>query len=315
MPPHPATAGARMLPIIYSPRYEVDIGAHVFPTSKYRRVLEELIQQGLLRRDDVLEPSAPDERDLLRVHTPEYLDDLRQCRWTPRTWASELPLTPEIADAYLLGASGTLLAARRALEAGGSVHLGGGFHHGFADHAEGFCYINDIAVAIRALLDEGHIRRPVVIDCDLHQGNGTAAIFQQQPEVFTFSIHQENNYPVKQRSRLDIGLEDFAGDERYLRALDGVIPRVYECHEADFVVYVAGADPFEDDQLGLLRLSREGLRRRDEKVLGTAARLRTPFIVVLAGGYARKLEDTIAIHVDTVRIAAQCLETFPPLKK
>jgi acetoin utilization deacetylase AcuC-like enzyme len=299
-----------MLPIIYSPLYEVDIGVHVFPTSKYRHVRDEVIRRGLVGLDGFLEPPPPEEPDLLRVHTPDFLDDLRQCRWTPRTWASELPLTPEIVQAYLLGASGTLLAARHALDAGGAAHLGGGFHHAFSDHAEGFCYINDIAVAIRALMHEGRIHRPVVVDCDLHQGNGTAAIFQQEPEVFTFSIHQENNYPVKQRSRLDIGLEDFAGDERYLRALDGVIPRVYDRHEADFVVYVAGADPFEEDQLGLLRLSREGLRRRDEKVLAAAVQRQIPFVVVLAGGYARKLEDTVAIHADTVAIAARCLETF-----
>lgn len=304
-----------MLPIIYSPRYEVDIGVHVFPTSKYRHVRDEVIRRGLVGPDGFLEPPPPEEPDLLRVHTPDFLEDLRQCRWTPRTWASELPLTPEIAQAYLLGASGTLLAARRALDAGGAVHLGGGFHHAFADHAEGFCYINDIAVAICALLHEGHIHRPVVVDCDLHQGNGTAAIFQRRREVFTFSIHQENNYPVKQQSRLDIGLEDFAGDVRYLGALDGVIPRVYESHKADFLVYVAGADPFEDDQLGLLRLTREGLRRRDEKVLGAAVQHQIPFVVVLAGGYARRFEDTIGIHADSVEIASRCLETHPPVKK
>lgn len=296
-----------MLPFIYSPRYVVDIGNHVFPTRKYRLVRDEAVRRNLVGAEAIEAPSEAPDEDLLLVHTPEYLDDVRQCRWTDRTLRSEMPLTPEIAAVYLLAAGGTTLAARRAVERGGAFHCGGGFHHAFPDHAEGFCYINDIAVALRVLLRDGAVRRPIVVDCDLHQGNGTARIFQNDPAVFTFSIHEEDNYPVKERSDLDMGLEDLAGDARYLQALESVIPRIYDHHRADFLLYVAGADPFEDDQLGSLRVSREGLRRRDELVLGAAAERGIPFLVVLAGGYARNVADTVAIHIGTAETAARFL--------
>lgn len=296
-----------MLPFIHTSRYEADLGNHVFPTVKYRLVREEAIRRGFVKAEAIEAPGEAPDADLLLVHTPGLLDDLRHCRRTDRTLQSELPISPEIASLFFLAAGGTTLAARRALERGGAFHCGGGFHHAFPDRAEGFCYINDIAVALRVLLRDGRIRRPVVVDCDLHQGNGTARIFQDSSEVFTFSIHEEDNYPPKERSDLDIGLESGAGDERYLGALGGAVPAIYDRHRADFLIYVAGADPFEHDQLGELKVTREGLRRRDELALRSAHERGIPFVVVLAGGYARDLSDTVAIHVATAEVAAECL--------
>jgi acetoin utilization deacetylase AcuC-like enzyme len=233
------------------------------------------------------------------------LDDLESRRWTEATRQSELPLTSEIVRAYLLAAGGTTLAARMALDGRQLIvpHLGGGFHHAFAGHAEGFCYINDIAVAIRVMQRDGLIRRALVVDADLHQGNGTAHIFADDPDVFTMSIHQENNYPAKQHSDLDIGLEDFAGDETYLRELGAVYPAIADRHQPQLLVYVAGADPYERDQLGALKITLDGLRRRDELVLGGAAMLGIPTVVVMAGGYACDKADTARIHAETVKAA------------
>lgn len=298
---------------VYSPRYEVDIGPHVFPTSKYRLVREQLLARGAAREADFLEPQPATRQELLSVHSAEYLDDLEHLRWTERTRYSELPLTREIVAAYVLAAGGSILAGRVALEdpARIAIHLGGGFHHAFSARAEGFCYINDIAVAIRVLQQEKHFQRAMVVDCDLHQGNGTAHIFRHDPSVFTLSIHQENNYPLKEQSDLDIGLEDFAGDKEYLSALAEALVPSLEMHRPEFLVYVAGADPYYDDQLGALRLTKEGLRERDQLVLGEAVRRHIPTIVVLAGGYARRVSDTVDIHVGTCLVAHELAQHAP----
>ncbi|MCX7717529.1 MAG: histone deacetylase [Candidatus Sumerlaeaceae bacterium] len=293
-------------PLVYSPRYEVDIGPHVFPTRKYRLVRDNLIACGDAGPSDFVEPPPATRDELLTVHTPGLLDDLENLRWSHRTRNSELPLSRPIVDAYILAAGGTIYAARLALTAGaGSVraHIGGGFHHAFADHAEGFCYINDIAVAIRVMQREGRIKRAMVVDLDLHQGNGTAHIFEHDEAVFTISLHQENNYPIKQRSDIDIGLEDFTGDDEYLARLREVFPAAAEKHRPELLIYVAGADPYREDQLGALRLSLEGLHQRDQHVLGEAVRLGIPTVVVLAGGYARNVSDTVEIHTRTIRAA------------
>ncbi len=292
---------------VHSPAYEVDIGAHVFPTTKYRLVRDRLIADGTAVPDDFLEPVVAPESDLLLVHTPEYLDDLASLRRSRRTVLSELPITADIVRSYVLAAGGTILAARTAFERPErmAVHIGGGFHHAFADHAEGFCYINDIAVAIRVLEREGRVARAMVVDLDLHQGNGTAHIFRDDPDVFTISLHQENNYPVKQRSTLDVGLPDGTGDREYLEALKAVFLPSLDRHQPDLLIYVAGADPYEDDELGELKLTMEGLRLRDEMILNTAAAHRVATAVVFAGGYARRRSDTVAIHAQTCRVAAE----------
>lgn len=286
--------------VIYSDRYEVDIGPHVFPTEKYRLVHRALIDGGSFAETDFLEPPEPDRDLLLLAHTPEYVDDLAALRVTARTIHSELPIERSVISAFSRAASGSLFAARLAVERGMALHLGGGLHHAFPGHGEGFCYVNDVAVAARGAQREGLVERVLVVDVDLHQGNGTAAVFQGDPTVFTFSIHQENNYPgIKQKSDLDIGLDDECDDETYLGHLADALPRLRRDFDPGLVLYVAGADPYRDDQLGGLSLTRDGLRRRDRLFFDTFAADGIPTVVLLAGGYARKLEDTVAIHTAT----------------
>ena len=293
-----------MLPaLVYSPRYACDIGVHVFPTGKYPRVHAALAAAGALAGVDVLEPAPPERGLLALAHAPEYLDDLEALRWTWRTQYSELPLRREVVDAFALAAAGTTLAARAALERGAAAHVGGGLHHAYADHAEGFCYLNDLAVAIRALQAERRIERAAVVDLDVHQGNGTAAIFRGDPRVFTLSLHQERNYPQpKEPGSLDVGLDDGTGDDAYLAALEPALMAVW-AHAPQLVLYQAGADPYHDDQLGGLALSLAGLEARDERVLAGCARRGIPVATTLGGGYARRLEDTVRIHAATCRRA------------
>ena len=201
----------------------------------------------------------------------------------------------------MLMCGGTLLAGSLALEHGCAAHLGGGFHHAFAGHGEGFCLLNDVAVAARGLMARGQVERVLIVDVDVHQGNGTAEIFGHDPSVFTFSMHQESNYPAdKPPSNLDLGLEDHAGDEVYLDLLSEHLPKVLERHDPDLVFYLAGADPYKDDQLGGLSLTLKGLRRRDRFVYDSVRDHQTALAVVLAGGYAFRSEDTVAIHVATI---------------
>lgn len=296
---------------VYSPRYELNIGAHVFPTDKYRLVHQRLLESGLARAEDFSEPPEPDPDDIRLVHIPAYVDDLLNLRWSSRTVRSELPLSQEIVDGFLLHASGTILACRLGLEDGAAMHIGGGFHHAFADHGEGFCYINDIAVGIRKMLAEKRIERAAVIDCDLHQGNGTARIFHEEPAVYTFSIHQERLYPIKEESNWDIPLDDETGNEVYLERLGRAIPKILSEHKPELVVYVAGADPYLDDQLGALRLTKRGLALRDRMVIEGCHRRDIPVVPVLAGGYALDTSDTVDIHVNTARECLRVLGQLP----
>ena len=300
-----------MRAVVYSPAYECDIGAHVFPTRKYRLVVEALLATGAVPAPALVGPEAVARSVLERVHTGRYLDDFLALRATARVARSELPITAAIRDAAILAAGGTLLAARRALADGAAMHIGGGFHHAMPDHAEGFCYINDIAVAIRALQAEGRITRAAVIDTDVHQGNGTARIFQGDASVFTFSIHQEHNYPLKEHSDWDIGLDDGTGDDEYLMHLEDAVPRILDGERPELVIAVAGADPYRDDLLGGLALSRDGLQRRDRLVAGACAARGIPVVGVLAGGYARDPRDTVAIHVATAHAILHQKEPGP----
>jgi acetoin utilization deacetylase AcuC-like enzyme len=289
--------------VVYSPDYECDIGMHVFPTEKFRLVRDALLAKGRVASSEVVEPEMAPREDLLLVHDPAYLDDLDDLRWTPRTRMSELPLTHDIVRAYKLAAGGTTLAARQATAQGFGINLGGGFHHAYSDHAEGFCYLNDLAIAVRVLQRDHLVRRASVVDCDVHQGNGTAAIFRDDPSVFTFSIHQEMNYPVpKERSNLDIGLENGTGDAEYGERLARGLERVWD-FAPELVLYQAGADPFLEDLLGGLALTRAGLEARDRRVLEGCAQRDIPVVVTLGGGYARDRDDTIAIHVRTCEMA------------
>jgi len=284
---------------VYSPRYYADIGIHVFPIKKYHLVAAALRRDHHIPDAVFVEPMPATREQLLQAHTQYYLDDLFDCRWTPRTQYSELPLTREIVDMSALVCGGTILAADLALSEGASVHLSGGFHHAFADKAEGFCYLNDLAVAIREMQSQKKIQKAMVIDCDLHQGNGTAKIFQQDETVFTFSIHQMDLYPVKEESDLDIHLPNNIKDREYLAHLQAHIPKILDDFQPELILYQAGADPYEHDQLGNLKLTIQGLAERDRRIFRWAKERGIPLAATLGGGYAYYTDDTVAIHVNT----------------
>lgn len=296
------------MPFVFSQRYYADIGIHVFPIIKYRRVYETLIAEGGISPDACLEPEPATHEQLRLAHTEAYLRDLEECAWTPRTLYSELPISEEIVELFKLSAGGTILAGRTAIEEEWAVHLCGGFHHAFADKAEGFCYINDLAVAARVLQHEGTVHKVAVIDCDLHQGNGTAVIFQGDPSVFTFSIHQRDLYPVKQQSDWDIHLPDGVGDDEYLDHLYQAIPKILTEFGPGLVLYQAGADPYREDQLGSLRLSMAGLVERDRFIFMQCKAHGVPVATTLGGGYAFNTEDTIRIHHNTCMTALQVFQ-------
>jgi len=294
-----------MLKFIFSEKYYADIGIHVFPVKKYLLIHQKLLAEGIITEQSIIEPKLASVDNLRLVHTQQYINDLLGLKWTPSIMRSELPISQEIVDAYLLATGGTIVAAQRAMEYGIAVNIGGGFHHAFPDHAEGFCYANDIAIALRQLQKEKAIGKAAVVDCDLHQGNGTAYIFRNDPSVFTFSIHQENNYPLKQRSDLDIGLDDYTNDAEYMRYIQPVVPEILDEFQPDFLLYAAGADPYMDDQLGGLSLSIDGLKQRDEFVISQCIERSVPIAIVLAGGYAVNTEDTVEIHCNTCKIALE----------
>jgi len=301
--------------VVHTGAYRIDIGPHVFPTEKYEGIRSWLLAAGVSSRQDFLAPEPASWEDLGLVHTPDYLTKVRSGELTSEEIARlEMPWSESMVEGFRLMAGGSVLCARLALAeapapAGrkqrlrAAAHLGGGFHHAYADHGEGFCLFNDVALTARALLASREVSRVAIIDVDVHQGNGTAAILGCDPAVFTCSLHQERNYPAdKPPSSLDRGLDDGIGDREYLEALGDALPRVFG-FAPDLLVYVAGADPYEDDQLGGLRLTRFGLRRRDRMVLESAREAGVPVAVVLAGGYARRLQDTIAIHGATIEEA------------
>ena len=295
----------RSLPIVWHPSYEVDLGQHVFPTTKYRLVRERLIGEHSDQAFEFLTPKPATDDSIALVHTSEYLRKIKTGDLTEEErLALEMPFSAKLRDAMWLCTGGTTLTCRMALKQGVAVHLGGGFHHAFADHGEGFCLINDVAVAIRQLTKEGAIKRSMVVDLSVHQGNGTAAIFADDDAVFTFSMHQHRNYPaVKPSGDLDIGLGDRTGDAAYQSHLKNQLPKILDLHKPDLVVYLAGADPYEDDQLGDLWLTLDGLRRRDEIVMDLCREAGIPVAVTLAGGYANRTDDTVGIHCNTVRAA------------
>jgi len=285
----------------------------VFPTAKYRHVRNRLVADGSVTEVDFVAPGPATDDDVALVHTAEYLEKIKSGRFSTREILTlEVPFSEALRESMWLCAGGTMLTGHLALERGVAVHLGGGFHHAFPDHGEGFCLINDVAIAIRALQRDGRIDRALVIDCDVHHGNGTAAIFQNDPSVFTLSMHQERNYPAwKPPSDLDLGLDDGTGDTEYLALLRKHLPGVVERHRPDLAFYLAGADPYQQDQLGGLALSIEGLRERDTTVLATLADAGVPVATVPAGGYARRTDDTVEIHCNTIREAQRLSSRRP----
>ncbi len=342
-----------MLPfkLIYSDGYYLPIGHHVFPAEKYRRVRDRLLETKAAGPEDFLTPEPAKDEDILLVHKPDYVHKLKTGTLSAREEMQlEVPYSPELVQAFWLAAGGSILAARQALEDGVAISIGGGFHHAFSDHGEGFCMIHDVAVAIRRLQHDDKIRRAMTVDCDVHQGNGTASIFAgmripTKPlpswsapalgksggeravedmqatirhacdgDVFTISLHQQNNYPAwKPPSSIDVDLPDGIGDDDYLAWLDNALSSGLRQFEPELICYIAGADPYKEDQLGGLALTLEGLKRRDELVFRVARTRKIPVMVTYAGGYARNVEDTVTIHCNTVLAAKEIAESSQPI--
>ncbi len=328
-----------MLPfkLIYSDDYYLPIGEHVFPAEKYRRIHDRLLETGIVETRDFLTPQLASDEDILLVHTPDYVRKLKTGTLSAQEeMQMEIPYSPELVRAFWLAAGGSILAADYALKDRIAFNIGGGFHHAFPDHGEGFCMIHDVAVAIRRMQRANKITRAMTVDCDVHHGNGTAAIFggagvstdrlpSSSPatltpvrrgkarqahagDVFTISLHQENNYPVwKPPSSIDVDLPDGIGDDDYLAWLDNALSSGLRQFDPELICYIAGADPYREDQLGGLALTIDGLKRRDELVFRVAQARDIPVMVTFAGGYARRVEDTVTIHGNSV-IAA--METF-----
>jgi acetoin utilization deacetylase AcuC-like enzyme len=303
-----------MLPfrLIYHPRYDLNLGPHVFPSQKYRCLHDRLLRTGFCTEEDFVQPEPASDSDILLAHDRQWVAKLRDGTLSYQEILKlEIPYTPQTIEAFWTAAGGTILTARLALESRFAFNVGGGFHHGFAAHGEGFCAINDIAVAIRRLQEDGAIRRAMVVDCDVHHGNGTAAIFAGDPSVFTLSIHQYNNYPAeKPLSSLDIHLPDGTGDHDYVDRLRNGVEGALAMFSAELLIYVAGADPYFEDQLGGLSLTFEGLKERDRLVIGSALERCIPVATVLAGGYAENTEDTITIHANTAAVARELLDAL-----
>ncbi|HTR64404.1 MAG TPA: histone deacetylase [Terriglobales bacterium] len=326
-----------MLPfkLIYSPEYYLPIGAHVFPAEKYRRIHQRLVETKVAEASDFLTPRPASDQDILLVHKPDYVHKLKTGTLSPREELEmEVPYSPELVRAFWLAAGGSILAAQHALKDKVAFNIGGGFHHAFPDHGEGFCMIHDVAVAIRRMQRDDKIRTAMTVDCDVHHGNGTAAIFAgtrtaSEPlpsvsastlgrpapgkirgahsgDVFTISLHQHNNYPMwKPPSSIDVDLPDGIGDDDYLAWLDNALSSGLRQFEPDLICYIAGADPYREDQLGGLNLTLEGLKKRDELVFRVARARDMPVMVTYAGGYARDVEDTVTIHCNTVVAAKE----------
>jgi acetoin utilization deacetylase AcuC-like enzyme len=299
-----------MLPfrLVYHPGYDLNLGAHVFPSRKYRLIRDHLIDQGTAHPADFVESAPASDEDILRVHDAGWVHRLKTGTMTDVEMIRlEIPYSQEMVNGFWLATGGTILAARNALRDRIGFNVGGGFHHAFPEHGEGFCAIHDVAVAIRALQHEGAIERAMVVDCDVHHGNGTAAIFAGDTSVLTLSLHQFNNYPsLKPPSTIDVHLRDGTGDDEYLDRLNGALDLVIG-FAPHLIVYVAGADPYGEDQLGGLKLTMDGLKDRDRLVFDQALRKKIPVAVTLAGGYARNTADTVAIHCNTVKEAATAL--------
>src|SRR6266404_1531844 len=320
-----------MLPfkLVYSDDYYLPIGSHVFPAEKYKRIHDQLLASGITEPSDFAVPHPAADQEVLLVHTPQYVEKLKTGTLSAREQMElEVPFSPALVKAFWLAAGGSILAADYALNDGMAISIGGGFHHAFPDHGEGFCMIHDVAIAIRRMQRDGKIRYAMTVDCDVHQGNGTAAIFggtrtTSEPlpsvpasmlnpaktemragdtgDVFTISLHQQNNYPAwKPPSSIDVNLPDKTGDDDYLAWLDNALSSGLRQFDPELICYIAGADPYREDQLGGLALTLPGLKRRDELVFRVAKARGIPVMVTLAGGYARNVEDTVTIHCNTV---------------
>ena len=289
--------------LFYSPYYYADIGeGHVFPIKKFELVRDKLLEEGTLSLDEIREPEPASVEDVRLVHTEDYVNRLINGELTAKEVRKlGLPWSKSLVRRSFLATSGTINAAKHALSSGIASNLAGGTHHSFPDRGEGFCVLNDVAVAVRVLQKEKLASRFLIVDLDVHQGNGTAFIFKDDESVFTFSIHGAKNYPLfKEVSNLDIELPDKTSDKEYFETLEEALPRIF-LHDPDIIFYLGGADPFEKDKLGRLSLTMDGLKRRDEIVLRFAKEKQTPIVTVMSGGYALDINDTVEIHANTIR--------------
>ena len=304
-----------MLPfkLVYHKGYDLNLGEHVFPSQKFHLIAQVLVREGVAAQEDFLTPDAAADEDILRVHTAEWVHKLKTGTLSAsEIMKLEIPYSREAVEACWLAAGGSILAGQSALRDGFGCNLGGGFHHAYPGHGEGFCAVHDVAVAIRRLQKDGAIRKAIVVDTDVHQGNGTAAIFADDDSVFTLSIHQENNYPAyKPPSDVDLEMADRVDDDEYLGALIPAVQAALDEFQPEILFYVGGADPFCEDQLGGLSLTKNGLKTRDRKVFEEARRRGIPVATTLAGGYARRIDDTIRIHVNTIVAASEVALAFP----
>ncbi len=289
---------------------------HRFPIEKYERVRRRVLDEGIVDAACLHDPDRVADADLLRVHTAPYVE-----AFTAGTLDAAavrrigFPWSPALVERSLRATGGTAEAAAFALEHGIAMNLAGGTHHAFPDHGEGFCVFNDVAVAVRALQHRGRLARAAILDLDVHQGNGTHAIFAGDASVFTFSMHGRRNYPFRKvAGDLDVELDDGATDDDYLARLTTELPRVLARARPELVVYLAGADVHEHDRLGRLRLTAAGLARRDVLVLEHCRDVGLPVVITIAGGYGRDLETTVGLHVQTARIASQFASGIPALR-
>lgn len=308
-----------MLPfkLVYHDGYDLNLGAHVFPSQKFKLIAQKLLADGVAAPGDMLRPEPARDEDILLVHTAEWVKKLKTGTLSySDVMRLEVPYSSALVEAFWLAAGGSIAASRSALRDGFGCNIGGGFHHAYPGHGEGFCAIHDVAVAIRRMQADGAIQKAMVVDTDVHHGNGTAAIFRKDDTVFTLSIHQLNNYPAdKPASDMDLDLEDGTGDEEYLNALFPAVRRGLEQFHPDMLFYIGGADPYREDQLGGLALTMDGLKQRDAGVLEEARRRRIPVVTTLAGGYARHVQDTVEIHVNTILAAREVAEMYPQARQ
>ena len=296
-----------MLPIAFAPCYAHPLPAgHRFPMLKYELLPEQLLHEGTATAADFFVATPPTDDDILRVHDASYYARLRLGQLTRQEErATGFPWSAALFEREVTILGGTIEAARRALPQGVAFNIAGGTHHAFRDRGEGFCLLNDQAAAAAHLLAHGLARQVLIVDLDVHQGNGTAAIFQHEPRVFTFSMHGARNYPArKQTSDLDLPLPDGTDDAHYLRLLRETLPRLLDQMQPDFVFYLAGVDVLATDKLGHLALTREGCRQRDELVLGLCHRHGLPVVVCMGGGYSERIADIVEAHANTYRVAA-----------
>ncbi len=298
-----------MLPfrLNYSDRYDLHLGSHVFPSQKYRLIRDSMIKEGFASPGDFFEPPPATDEDMMLVHDRAWIDKLQEGTLSIHELMKlEVPYSHQMIQAFWLMTGGSIQASRDALERGIGFSIGGGFHHAFAGHGEGFCAVHDVAVAVRRMQKDKAIQTALIVDTDVHQGNGTAAIFANDPTVLTISIHQFNNYPTeKPPSTIDIHLQDGVSDDEYNQRLRAAYETAVEAFKPDLIHHVSGADPFMEDQLGGLLLTFNGLFERDRIIYEIARRYRIPVAVTLAGGYSFNVMDTVTVHINTAKAAAQ----------